>query len=83
MLKLGKLNAFKRPFIRESLDAWCKTFDDVSKIAILATPTVIYSDNTLNYKIINSSILILSAYIAIYCANFIRKNKNNLTKKKK
>lgn len=51
-------NIFKKPFNKDSLDAWCKILDDISKIELLAIPVVLYSLNGLFYKLFNSTVLL-------------------------
>lgn len=74
------LSVFQKPFHKESLDSWCKTFDDISKISILTIPVVLYSSNSIFYKISSTILLLICTYSLVYSADFIRKNKENLTK---
>lgn len=80
MLRLMNKSIFKRPVNSDSLDAWCKILDDISKVAILSTPVVLYSDNTFSYKIFNAIFLTIAAYSCLHSADFMRRNKNDLIK---
>ncbi|QIM62873.1 hypothetical protein A1D29_05985 [Pasteurellaceae bacterium Orientalotternb1] len=72
-------NLFKRPLHKDSLDSWCKILDDVAKVAILAIPVVLYNETLLAYKVANSLFLVSSAYLCLFSADFMRKNKAKLT----
>lgn len=75
------MNIFKRPLHKDSLDSWCNILDDVAKVAILAIPVVLYNEILLTYKVANSAFLACSAYLCLFCADFMRKNKVKLTDK--
>lgn len=42
---------FKPPFEISTLEAWSKMSDDIAKVAILAVPVMLYSDNSLGFRI--------------------------------
>lgn len=72
------LNAFKRPFEKETLDAWAKMADDVAKVAFLAIPVVLYGKETILFKGIHSALLLAGAYLMILGGRLIRKHKQSL-----
>lgn len=71
-------NIFKKPLNSESIDSWCKALDDIAKISLLGVPVLLYSGNALIYKIINTFLLLLSSYICLLMADFMRRNKAEL-----
>lgn len=70
---------FKKPLNQESLDSWCKILDDISKVAVLAIPVILYADKPIAYRIVNGISLAICAYFCLYSADKLRKNKNKLT----
>lgn len=76
------LNIFKRPLHKDSLDSWCKMLDDIAKVAILAVPVVLYGTYPISYKVMNVVFLAVCAYSCLLSSDFMRKNKDELTKEK-
>lgn len=72
------LALFKRPFHKESLDSWSKNLDDIARVAILAVPVVIYSNDAIVYKVFNIIFLAVFAFCSVSCADFIRKKRETL-----
>lgn len=72
------LNAFKKPFEKETLDAWAKMADDVAKVAFLAIPVVLYGKESVLFKGIHATLLFVGAYLMILSGRLVRKYKLNL-----
>lgn len=66
---------FKRPINMESLNSWAKNLDEIARIAILASPVVVYSPYEIGLKVLNMMFLVLFSYFCVYLADFIRRNK--------
>lgn len=66
-------NLLNSPIENETLSAWAKITDDLAKVAIIATPAIIYSENTLFYKISNLSLLIIFTYFMLSIGRILRK----------
>lgn len=71
---------FTPPINTESLDSWAKNLDDIARVAILAITMLAYSSNELGFKLINILFLAISVYLSLFGANFIRENKEALSK---
>lgn len=69
------LNLFKRPIETETLDSWCKIADDIAKVAILAIPVMLYGNEIISLKVINSLLLLAGAYSSLLISRHLRKNK--------
>ncbi|QIM62886.1 hypothetical protein A1D29_06070 [Pasteurellaceae bacterium Orientalotternb1] len=68
-------NIFKRPIEFETLDAWAKISDDIAKVAILAIPVMLYGNETVLMKILNSIFLLIGAYFWLFISRYLRKSK--------
>lgn len=66
-------NIFKRPFEKSSQEAWAKMSDDIAKVAILALPVMLYGKEPVYLKIINSILLLIGIYSALFIGRFIRR----------
>lgn len=71
-----KYNLFKRPIENETIDAWSKIADDIAKVAILAIPVMLYGNETLGIKIINTLLLSFAAYSALLISRHLRRSKH-------
>lgn len=69
-------NLLKRPIEPETIDAWAKWLEDIAKVAIVAVPVVILGQCHSYIKFINSSLLLISCYVALVVARQLRKNKD-------
>ena len=58
------LNLFKLPIEKSSLEAWSKLSDDVSKVAILAMPVILYGEQPLFLKGLNISCSLLLMFVS-------------------
>lgn len=56
------LNLFKRPIELSTLESWSKFCDDIGKVAFIAMPPMIYSNNVLWLKLINLVGLFIISY---------------------
>ncbi len=70
-------NLFKKPYEKETLDAWAKISDDIGKVAILAIPVMLFGQNLVIIKFTNSVLLLTGAYGAFIVGRTIRKHKLN------
>ena len=68
-------NLFRKPYEKETLDAWAKISDDIGKVAILAIPVMLFGNNPAIIKVINSTLLLISTYSAFIMGRTIRKHK--------
>lgn len=57
------VHLLKYPVEKSSFSSWAKISDDVAKVAILAIPVMLYSDNTLPIKLMNIGLLLISIFI--------------------
>lgn len=70
------INLFKRPIESETLDAWAKTTGDIAKVAILSIPVMLYGNETIQIKIVNSLLLVIGSYFALLISRHLRMNKH-------
>lgn len=68
-------NLFKRPIETETIDAWSKIADDIAKVAILAIPVMLYGNETVLMKSLNSLLLLTGAYFSLLISRHLRRNK--------
>lgn len=68
-------NIFKKPIEPETIDAWAKIADDIAKVALLAIPVMLYGNETLPLKLVNSALLLAGAYFALFTSRHLRKSK--------
>lgn len=74
------LNPFRRPMKKETVDAWAKTFEDCTKIALVAIPAVwYYGKETLFFKLFATIGLFLAVYICIIFGRLLRDYADELT----
>lgn len=66
------LSIFKTPVEKETLDDWAKISIDVSKVAILAVPVVIYGNESVFLKICNLIFLGVSIFSGLTLARKLR-----------
>lgn len=63
---------FKPPFEISTLEAWSKMSDDIAKVAILAVPVMLYSDNSLGFRIFNIALLSVVALTFLAVGRYFR-----------
>lgn len=68
-------NLLQRPIERETIDAWAKVLEDLAKVAILATPVVLYGDKDIWFKLGHLALLAAMSYIGFLLAKLLRKNR--------
>lgn len=68
---------FKRPIEQETKDAWAKMSDDVTKVAILAIPVLLYGKDSLINKLINTGLLLFSIYCGLIISRQLRQSKTS------
>ncbi|MFQ1049063.1 hypothetical protein ACIRXL_03040 [Avibacterium paragallinarum] len=59
------LNLFKKPIEIETLDDWAKIATDITKVAILAFPVILYGNDPIYLKIINTVLLVFAVYFGL------------------
>lgn len=76
-----KLNIFKAPIDKETLDDWAKIALDCAKVSILAIPVLLYGNETAFNKLYYSVLLAISAYCLLFiakeCRSFSKKERSN------
>lgn len=70
---------FHIPIEKESLEAWLKILDDVTKVAFVTIPVILYGSGSVLFKIFNSLLLVLVALSLMFIADKLRRNKKLLT----
>lgn len=72
---MSKLNLFKQPIEKETLDDWAKIATDVAKVAILAIPVILYGNDPTYLKLFNTLLLSIGAYASLQSGRIIRQYK--------
>ncbi|MDO4698267.1 MAG: hypothetical protein Q4A60_06285 [Pasteurellaceae bacterium] len=72
---MSKLNLFKPPIEKDTLDDWAKIATDVAKVAILAIPVILYGNDPIALKLINTALLSITVYSGLTAGRFFRKLK--------
>lgn len=73
-------NLFKPPINQETLDDWAKLTIDLSKVALLGIPAVLYNNDPINIKCINSFLLVFFAYCGLIVGRKCREIKQEKLK---
>lgn len=74
-ISMYKLNLFKLPIEKDTLDDWAKITTDVAKVAILAIPVILYGDDPTYLKLINTALLYIGVYASLQSGRIIRQYK--------
>ncbi|MBE2897734.1 hypothetical protein HPC37_02510 [Pasteurellaceae bacterium 20609_3] len=72
------LNLLKKPIEQETLDDWAKLSVDVAKVAIMAVPVILYGNDPVYLKLINSFLLGAGAYSGLIAGRKFRKMKEEM-----
>ncbi|RZN55163.1 hypothetical protein [Avibacterium paragallinarum] len=76
------LNLFKKPIEIETLDDWAKMSIDISKVAILAIPVILFNSEPLLLKIIKTVFLIIGAYSGLIVHRQLKRVKSQRKEEK-
>ncbi|MDP8034087.1 hypothetical protein QJU43_07540 [Pasteurella atlantica] len=66
------VNLFKLSIRDETLTAWAKISDDITKVAILTVPVILYDNNFLEDKIIRIGLLLVIICVSLYIGIIFR-----------
>ncbi|MCW9731934.1 hypothetical protein L5B97_00260 [Avibacterium sp. 20-15] len=76
------LNLFKKPIEIETLDDWAKMSIDITKVAILAIPVILFNSEPLFLKVIKTIFLIIGAYSGLIVHRQLRQVKSQRKEEK-
>lgn len=72
-------NLLKRPIEVETLESWAKILEDIAKVALLALPVVVFSENGIIFKVVSCIVLFTITYVGLVSGKQIRKHKQFLS----
>lgn len=72
---MEKFNIIEQPIEKDTFEDWIKIAIDITKVAILSIPVILYGDESLSFKIVNISLLICGVYLGLFSARKFRKMK--------
>lgn len=67
-----RFNIFDRPIEKSSLQAWANIADDLVKAGFIGIATLIYSNESIVFRVVNILLLFLVIYVTILIARILR-----------
>lgn len=69
----------KTPYEKETLEDWAKLSVDIAKVAILAIPVMLYGNDSVIIKLLNTALLSIGAYSGLVAGRKFRKMKEEVS----